>query len=294
MLGLSTLILFIFSILAKNLNALRMMSRTVTKVAVKAKTEYLNEHRSTYNPSSPLCLKVLSWNIDGLEQDSGYRARFLSVIANIRACGADVVCIQEMVDNFRLQLHTDLGSIYNIADDLPRTEAHYYTVTLLKKDSVRIIAGGTRSNFEGGARSEMARDVLSITIAKFGYDCNAVGVIESVPVRIVTSHLESGAEKSQPRSSAIRRQQYIQILRILEVPGPGMHAGIACGDFNLRVAEAEDGRKETNSSALDTYDVSGAKEHVSLRTTWRRAMDNVSVRVTVTSLRVMLYTNESF
>ena len=106
--------------------------------------------------------------------------------------------------------------------------------------------------------------------SKTGFRKDAIGVVESEPFRIICSHLESGAEKDDPISAQKRQLQYIELLHMMGAAP----ISIACGDFNLRVAEAERGMKATDTVFYDAYDVAGAKRFSALKTTWERTASN--------------------
>ena len=75
------------------------------------------------------------------------------------------------------------------------------------------------------SRSVMGRDLLSLLFRK------TVTNRRSCPVLITTSHLESMAS-----SVETRKTQYREVLELLREKNDSL-AQIACGDFNLRVAE---------------------------------------------------------
>ena len=53
-------------------------------------------------------LRVLSWNIDGLQTDSGDLPRIQQILHEIRKCNADIVCLQEVTDPIRDMMTGDL------------------------------------------------------------------------------------------------------------------------------------------------------------------------------------------
>lgn len=233
---------------------------------------------STSSVCKPLMdLKVLTWNIDGLQSDEGDRMRTASIIQLIRSSGADVVCLQEVVDSTRAQMATALASTHSLVDP-PGAQMPYYTALLIRKGTVSPVSSfpARRIAFTGDARSRMGRDVLVGEFSKTGFRKDGIGVVESEPFRILCSHLESGAEKDDPISAQKRQLQYIQLLNMMGVQETGgtVPISIACGDFNLRVAEAAQGLKATNTVFYDTYDVSDAKRYSTLKTTWERMASN--------------------
>ena len=198
------------------------LSKTVTKTVAKTVTTL-----SAAPSSSQIPLKVLSWNIDGLQVDMESEHRMNTVSREIRLCDADVVCLQEVTHSFQPILEKELADTYfffpQSDDTAHQPEASYYTMILTRKTSIEVMSYG-RKNFEK-SRSMMGRDLLSLLFRKI--DTGRC----SIPIHIMTSHLESQAEHRETR-----KLQYREILELLKDKIDSV-AQIACGDFNLRVAE---------------------------------------------------------
>ena len=198
------------------------MSKAITKTASKTLTTLASAPSSSQIP-----LKVLNWNIDGLQVDADLHQRMNTVARDIRMCDADIVCLQEVTGIFQRKLKKELSGAY-IFFPQPNDETHivdvpYYTMILTKKSSIEVMSYG-RQSFQN-SRSMMGRDLLSLLFRKTyagRYSC---------PVLITTSHLES-----QAQSKDIRMEQYRELLGLLKEKNDHL-AQIACGDFNLRVAE---------------------------------------------------------
>ena len=198
------------------------MSYTVTKAVQKTMTTLASAPSSSQIP-----LKVLSWNIDGLQVDAELQNRMSTVAREIRTCDADIVCLQEVTTIFQPRLEKELNGDYWFFPE-PGYESHipdvsYYTMILTKKKSIDVMSYG-RKDFEN-SKSSMSRDLLSLLFRK-----SSAGR-HSCPILITTSHLESTAAYGETR-----KKQYREVLELLQEK-KDIVGQIACGDFNLRVAE---------------------------------------------------------
>ena len=131
-----------------------------------------------------------------------------------------------MLTYFRLEKELS-GAYYFFPqpnDDSHMPDASYYTMILTKKSSIEVMSYG-RKNFKE-SRSMMGRDLLSLLFRKID-----TGRRYSCPILITTSHLESQAQYKDTR-----KEQYRELLQLLKEKNDSL-AQIACGDFNLRVAE---------------------------------------------------------
>ncbi len=237
------------------------MSLTIgsrTKTAAAALSKSITTMTSVPS-SSQLGLKVLSWNIDGLQVDEGVENRLKNIVQEIKACNADVVCLQEVTPMFLPVLRHELSREYLFFPEADESDhqAHdrYFTMILTKATCIEVISYG-REQFVGPLMSMMGRDLLSVLCRKVEVKCSSSApsssssshspspsppplpppspgaVRYSALVLITTSHLESTADGAAP---AIRRQQFREILSKLR--DNSTIAQIACGDFNLRVSE---------------------------------------------------------
>ena len=228
-------------------------TKTYTKTSTKTKVEEKTSTLPPLQPLSPACLSVLSWNVNGLEDDIGVALRLKAVVAEIRECSADVVCLQEVVSSFRTTLVAQLSSVYRFEDVTSAIPTLYFTMILTKKERI-IQTAARREGFAGGASSAMGRDLLIVETKVQGF---------STPIRFITSHMESGSEKFEPQSAAIRKQQYEQLLRTL-CQESSDRVQIACGDFNLREAEDTAVRSKLKKAgvavarAVDAYVAAGS------------------------------------
>ena len=222
----------------------RAFTKTYTKTATKTQDKTTTE-LPTLDPDSEQCLRVLTWNVNGLDDDAGTPLRLRAIIEEIRASNADLVALQEVVESFRSAMVTTLGSMYSFEDEGASRSQHYYTLIMFRKDRLTK-QSSKREGFIGVGSSDMGRDILRVD---FGFHTGT-----SRTLTIITSHLESGSAQYEPASCTKRKQQYEQILRkvlSLASSAPDRLGIVTCGDFNLREAEDKEVRAKLKKAGVD-------------------------------------------
>ena len=194
-----------------------------------------------------LKLKLLSWNIDGLD-GKDLTTRTEAVVDLIKSRSPHVVFLQEVVSQTLSLIHTKLGPTYSIHIS-PKITVHYFVAILVtKKCSQKITLDGDIGMFDFPGTT-MGRHLLQLFIKVCG-----------VPIALYTSHLESMKDYSRERKEQLKLCfEFVREQKEL--------FGRACilgGDLNLRDEEvAKVGLPE---STVDVWEVCGrAEEH---RYTW--------------------------
>jgi len=132
--------------------------------------------------------KILSWNIDGL--DNGSReARTIGVVEKIKKEEPDVVMLQEVIETTENILRTNLSNQYELFSG--KLYGDYYTMILVRNKTC-VCSGKNVINFEN---STMGRNLL---IVKLNY-------MKLVDVCAMTSHLESTGDFTKQRVDQLRR-----------------------------------------------------------------------------------------
>ncbi|KAH9510251.1 Tyrosyl-DNA phosphodiesterase 2 [Bulinus truncatus] len=202
--------------------------------------------QATYLPSKENSIRLLSWNIDGLDpNDLMYRAE--GVCSVLLQVNPEIVFLQEIVYANLLVIQSRCARNYNIhfgidvENSSPRA---YFTAILLKKDC---------TNFECVNLTKFPTSCMSRTLLEV--QC----LVKSVPVTLLTSHLESTAECSSERKKqlgmAFSRMQVI----------PKTRTVLFGGDLNLRDRELT-GASKKPQEVLDVWEVTG--QHPQTRYTW--------------------------
>ena len=206
-------------------------------------------------------LLVLTWNIDGLNQDSATSLRLDNIIKILRETSADIICLQEVVPSAHCRLSNELKNNYHMQSEDSIIGCHYYTVILIRKSTMHIVREASRDRYLMDGESSMGRDILSCVVRRRN---------NTVDILILTTHLESGTE---PRAVNTRANQYRQVLRrlvCLSDPNDySSHARILCGDFNLREDEDSEVRnnlEDFGSSFYDAHTVTSSPHPY----TWKR------------------------
>lgn len=194
-------------------------------------------------PQNAATIRLATWNVDGLcERHLHTRSRESARL--LRASNADVIFLQEVVDESQTIFDAALGKAYRRVVDRPSEGMPYYTLAFVRKDHA-IVGVPRRKAFTGHARSGMGRDLLV-------FDVNCHGVL----TRCVTSHLES-----MKPSGAQRVAQLAQIAAELHsFNGPGLCGG----DFNMR--DTEQKMALATHPLTDAYFHFGRPKHA--RATW--------------------------
>ena len=194
-------------------------------------------------PTHAVTLRLATWNVDGL-CERHLRTRSRESARLLCASNADVIFLQEVVDESQQIFDAALSKTYRRVVDRPSEGMPYYTLAFVHKDHA-LVGVPRRKAFAGLARSGMGRDLLV-------FDVNCRGVL----ARCVTSHLES-----MKPSGAQRVAQLAQIAAELHTfDGPG----VCGGDFNMRDTEQKMALEQ--HPLTDAYFHFGRPKHA--RATW--------------------------
>jgi endonuclease/exonuclease/phosphatase family metal-dependent hydrolase len=170
-------------------------------------------------------LKVLSYNIDGLNEHSiPYRTQV--ILGMILSQSPDVIQLQEVVRESFALLRSSLDANGYVCSGISPQFAHYFIMTALKKSRFSQHRF-TLEEFRGAATSQQGR-LLLVTRAKLdgAFDC-----------LLVNCHLEStGAAFKSPESQTrvAQLQQGLHLLINHDPHGPSLLSG----DLNIRDQEA--------------------------------------------------------
>ena len=182
-------------------------------------------------------LKLLTWNIDGLDPKNGYE-RTLAVCEKVREIKPDVLFFQEVIPFSWNTLTNYLTEYQHICKD---SMFHYFHTIAIHKDTLEMIGDERITDFPG---TQMGRHLLSCQV-KFG----------KVLIHLLSSHLESTSQVGPERKRQLQ-EAFTQMTAIRE-------RGDICifgGDLNLR-------DKEVNSvgipdSVVDIWEACGSpKQH---------------------------------
>lgn len=167
----------------------------------------------------PLKLKVLSWNIDGLDgRDTKKRTEAVCSLISDRK--PHVVFLQEVIPQTLSLITSRLGSHYSIHVSHTLT-FQYFPIILVTKRSPKVTVEGTVGIFDF-PKSTMGRHLVQLFI-------NVCGI----PIALYTSHLESMKD-----FSAERKDQLKQCFEfIAEQNELFSRVCILGGDMNLRDEE---------------------------------------------------------
>lgn len=180
--------------------------------------------------SESTAFKVLTWNIDGLDNDSDEEdmlGRTLWVVKQIRHLNPDVVFLQELVD-FNFQIISQFlckGFHIHVQEDAKHP---YFVAVLVNKLTVEVIGKPIPIEFPN---SKMGRAALFVSIRRKGstaqYGC-------------ITTHLESLRESSHERMSQISIIDAFAKTRMEDTC-------IFGGDLNIRENEVPETWKDKDS-----------------------------------------------
>ena len=168
-----------------------------------------------------LNLKVLSWNIDGLDVEYTQK-RTESVCELIETRSPHIVFLQEVVSSTLSIICSRLGSNYNVYYDTIKFS--YFPAILVTKRSQKLTVEGNLGVFHFPG-STMGRHLLQLFIKANG-----------VPITLYTTHLESMKDYSIERKDQLRqcfefiKDQNELLLRIC----------LLGGDLNLRDHEVKE------------------------------------------------------
>ena len=193
-----------------------------------------------------LALRVLSWNIDGLDgRDIEKRTR--AVIDFIKHRSPHVVYLQEVVPQTLSMLHAKLDSSYSIHIS-PKITCMYFPVIMVTKQCAKVTLDSEIGMFDFSGTT-MGRHLLQLFVKVCG-----------VPMALYTSHLESMKDYSAERKSQLATsfkfidEQNKQFDRVC----------IFGGDLNLRDYEVT--AVGLPESTVDVWEACGSVEEN--RYTW--------------------------
>ena len=200
------------------------------------------DSESTVDTGPGVKLRVLSWNIDGLD-GWDINKRTEAVVEIIKRRSPHVVFLQEVVQQTLSMLHNKLGSAYSVHVS-PKITFAYFPAILVSKKCPNIAIEGEIGSFDFPG-STMGRHMLQLFI-------NVCGV----PVALYTSHLESLRDHSVERKKQLKTCfEFIDEQR--------KAFGRACilgGDLNIRDSEISD--IGLPQSTVDVWQACGSdKEH---------------------------------
>lgn len=202
-------------------------------------------------------VRVMSWNIDGLDEVGGPQAtmlRTLSVATDVAKHRPVAVLLQEAIPPV-LELLCNkqvLGTAYEIVAP-EEARMPYYVVIMLDRKRTRRLGPPATLTFPG---SQMGRQLLSVAVELTGE-----GLPETPPLVLATAHLEStrdaAAERKRQLAASLRR-----IATIVGQPPAGAPAGtrpvgaaVFGGDLNLRDEEVKMVWRELGCQASAIADV---------------------------------------
>ena len=202
-------------------------------------------------PLSSHGLKVLSWNIDGRDEED-IQDRTESVCDFIAANQPDVVYLQEVVSEMMGIIGSKLDSSYEgyTAHSPP---AHYYPAILVRKSSIQVQGSLECYDFH---YSSMGRHLLQLPV-KFS----------ELEIQLMTSHLESLKDYARERKDQLK-----YAFEIMEE----LQASKICifgGDLNVR--DDEVGKVGLPDKTVDVWEACGSNEEE--KYTWdATANDNLN------------------
>ena len=199
------------------------------------------QHSKDQEPSSSSRIRVLSWNIDGLDNDSDEEdmlGRTLWIIEEILKYQPNVVFLQELIDfNFAILSQRFQGS-YNIFKQQMHAQP-YFVAIMVHKGTMEI----TASDSIHFPNSKMGRGGVYVAARQKGTDCE---------IGFITSHLESLRESSQERQRQIQTcSEYASSV----IKDNNLTCVILGGDFNMR-----DNEVPAELRDKDTWIMAGRKK----------------------------------
>ncbi|XP_013407946.1 tyrosyl-DNA phosphodiesterase 2-like [Lingula anatina] len=188
----------------------------------------------------PHRIRILSWNIDGLDMGN-IRTRAKAVCENIMRETPDVVFLQEFVTEMSDIFDKHCGPSY---ERFQAASDAYYTAMLLKKQTVKC----TETKVVPFYTSRMGRALQS-----------AQAEVKGIPMTLITSHLESTKDHAEER----KRQLTAAFRAVNEAEGS--RTVVFGGDLNLRDPElAAIGSLPDN--IYDLWEVTGKRKEAAF--TW--------------------------
>lgn len=197
---------------------------------------------SQHVDTEPHRIRLLSWNIDGLDS-ANLKQRATSVVETIKMEKPHVVFVQEMVPGNEAVLRQGLRD-YTVACGGTGDQQGYYSAIFLHKDHT-MMDDFTILPFYS---STMSRNLLIVN-----------SVVKGVPMMLITSHLES------TRTHAAERMRQLTAAFKQMSEAPADRTVIFGGDLNLRDNELE-GVGGVPPSVCDLWEETGCRKEA--RYTW--------------------------
>ncbi|XP_041361676.1 tyrosyl-DNA phosphodiesterase 2-like [Gigantopelta aegis] len=207
-------------------------SQDSTDASSKPVEEETPSQSDVVSDSEPHRFRLLSWNIDGLD-DSNLKSRTKGVCDIINRDNPHMVFLQEVIPK-SLKLIEKLCPQYQA---IPGGRDDYFTAVLLKSGSVEFES----SNIVQFFSSLMERNLL-------GVKCK----IKGVPFLVMTSHLESCKEHSRERINQLKKA-----FSLMAKAGDDRSV-IFGGDLNLRDPEL-DKAGGLPEGVLDLWEITGKR-----------------------------------
>ena len=193
-----------------------------------------------------LGLRVLCWNIDGLD-GRDLKKRTQAVIDWVKRRSPHVVYLQEVVAQSLSMIHSQLGSTYSVHIS-PKVTFMYFPATLVTKKCPKISLDSEIGSYDF-PKSTMGRHLLQLSVRVCG-----------VPVTLYNTHLESLKDNSEERKEQLKTCfQFVDEQRSMF-----NRACILGGDLNARDHEVSD--VGLPASTIDVWEVCGSNEEH--RYTW--------------------------
>ncbi|GFR70127.1 tyrosyl-DNA phosphodiesterase 2-like [Elysia marginata] len=206
----------------------------------------LSPSPSVRQPDQDGVLRILSWNIDGLDPDN-LQSRTEGACAVLLQEHPEVIFLQEVVHRSLSIIKTRLEHRYTVVTgdlDVVNTPGAYFTAMLLKKDCVE----RERVRVMDYPGSLMDRDLMEV-------QCTVRGV----PMVCLTSHLESTKEYGE------ERQRQLKTAFDHMIASPQDRTVIFGGDLNLRDKEVS-GASAKPSGVYDLWECTGKRQEAKF--TW--------------------------
>ncbi|KAH9510250.1 Tyrosyl-DNA phosphodiesterase 2 [Bulinus truncatus] len=196
-------------------------------------------------PTKENSIKLLSWNIDGLDPNN-LVSRTEGVCSVLLQEDPEIIFLQEIVQASLniIRSRCDKYNIYLGVEEENINPNAYFTAVLLRKDS---------SLLQCVKLAEFPSSCMSRTLLEV--QC----LVKSVPVTLLTSHLESTAEYSSER----KKQLSMAFSRMLAISKT--RTVLFGGDLNLRDKELT-GVSDKPEDVLDVWEVTGKRPQA--RYTW--------------------------
>ncbi|GFO05870.1 tyrosyl-DNA phosphodiesterase 2-like [Plakobranchus ocellatus] len=201
---------------------------------------------SVLQPEQEGLVRILSWNIDGLDPGN-LQSRTEGACAVLLQEHPEVIFLQEVVkrslDIIRARMEGKYTVLTGDEDTINRLGA-YFTAMLLRKDSVTL----ERVRVMDYPGSSMSRDLMEVQAQ-----------VKGIPMVLLTSHLESTKDYAAER----RRQLKTAFDQMLEAPP--VRTVVFGGDLNLRDKELS-GLSAKPPGVYDLWECTGKREEAKF--TW--------------------------